>query len=97
MIPFIQHLRPVGTTRNGSFNTDPKTESIANQLIQNGVRFEVEQLKSGKLYLSACKDDPKNGPVTIAIQLVKNSINEAVKLLVEDAQRYYEQHKESPQ
>ena len=72
-IPFTQYLMPHGETKDIHLDCAEDLESVAQELIKRGCRFEVEVLSTGAVSVT-CEDysDDPNDPETLAIEIVAN-------------------------
>jgi len=85
-IPFTQYLRPDGRKRPVSIEVPTKIAQLAFNFIESGGWFEVEELTSGHVSLTACYI-VDGEPDDIAIRVVENGppVVKAVEELVREA------------
>lgn len=83
-IPFTQYKRPNGNKIDGSFPSDDDTTIRAMALINQGVHFSCEELRTKEISLAATVIDYEDGEVDIACILSENdsSIAKAISSLV---------------
>lgn len=84
-IPFKQYLRPDGRTRDESIERPAEVETLARQLLEQGVVFECEHLQGDMVALYA--RDRHDEDAEFAMELVDNGpeVPVAVDRLVRDA------------
>lgn len=70
-IPFTQYLRPDGRKRMVSIKMPADIEALAIRFIESGGWFEVEELTTGEVSLTACREDGFDVE-DIAIRVVPN-------------------------
>lgn len=86
-IPFTQFLLPNGRRRQVQFQTESKeVADTALQLIEQGVSFEIEILRTGEISMETIyEDEPvandlcSNGPAVVeAVEKLVRRTNEAI-------------------
>lgn len=79
-IKFTQFLRPNGKSITVEVDMPEDIDKMAHQLIENGYRFEIEQLTTGEVHMDCSKlqEDP------VAVELCQNGppVIEAINRLV---------------
>lgn len=81
-IPFTQYLRPYGRKVAVSIEMEPEVEAKAQQIIDAGFVFEIEQLSTGQV--SATIADPRTDEDVKYASIVPNGprVPEAIKLMI---------------
>jgi len=76
-IKFTQFLRPDGRQKVVYIDLDSATEELAMKIVEEGYRFEVEELSTGQISMSISNDDEdaalrvcNNGP-EVPLTIVK--------------------------
>ncbi len=84
-VPFTQYLRPNGRKREISIDLPEEVEALARRFIEGGGWFEVEELTTGHVSLTACAI-VDNEPQDIAIRVVPNGpgVAEAVEAIIRE-------------
>jgi hypothetical protein len=83
MIPFTQYLRPHGRKRAIEIDMPLPIEHLAFTFIKAGGRYEVEELTTGHVSLTAVyKVDDEDQDIAIELCLNSKEVIEAVKKLV---------------
>lgn len=95
-IPFTQYLRPDGRKRFTEIEMPADVEALAHAFIDRGGWFDVEELTTGHVSLTAgyiVDDEPRD----VAIRVVPNgpSVVQAVEELVREATAW--QNTETPE
>lgn len=82
-IHFTQFLRPNGQKKPVVIDMNEDVEKLANQLISNGYKFEIEELSTGVIHMDCSKEDQD----PIAIELCQNGppVVDTVERLVRTA------------
>lgn len=86
MILFTQFLLPDGRRELRTFDAGAEVNSLANELIGAGYRFECEVLRTGHVHMDCC-GPTREGDGPIALQVSSNGpeVVAAVEQLVRDA------------
>lgn len=85
-IPFRQYLRPDARRREVDIDMPAEIETLAQQFIEDGGRFECEELRTGEVSLTAVHE-VDGEPADIAIEVCPNNaeVVPAVERLVRRA------------
>lgn len=89
-IPFTQFMLPDGRRGQISIDRAPETESVAASLVQKGVSFEIEILRTGDVSMEALLPITADGDqASLAIEICANGpgVPCAVDRLVANARR----------
>ena len=86
-IPFTQYLLPDGRQKPVTVGVEDEAAVAARALVESGVRFEVEILRDGLIWLTAVREDDEGETVLLASQLCSNgpAVHDAVAVLVRAA------------
>ena len=89
MIPFTQYLRPMGTPVKIEVNRPPEIEAMAQELIADGCRLEVEVSMTGEVSFTVEHEDCE--ATVIAMEVVPNgpTVLPAVDRLITEAHRVW--------
>lgn len=83
-IPFTQFLRPNGEKVYVSIDMPQEIEQMANYLVEKGYKFEMEQLKTGKIHMD-CSKEGAEGPVALELCDDGPSLVKCVERLVKES------------
>jgi hypothetical protein len=83
-IPFTQFVPPNRKPVRVEIEMDPKTEELAHKLLNDGYRFEIEEILGGMVHMD-CSKSGAEGPV--ALELCENGppVAVSVERLVKDS------------
>lgn len=88
-IKFTQYLRPNGNTRVIEITRPAEIEALAQDLLKQGLVFEIEELQTGEVSMSI-EDHGKEDTEVIAMEICSNGpeVPKAVDKMIQGA---YEQ------
>ena len=86
MIPFTQYVRPHGRKRPVEIDMPAPVEHLALQFIKAGGRYEIEELRTGQISMTAVHE-VVGEDADIAIEICENGpdVPYAVEMLVRKA------------
>lgn len=88
MVPFTQYLLPDGRKREGGFDRAEEIEALAQDMLEKGVHFDAEFLRTGQLSITAELDRLDNPVLAIEV-FTQESGEQVVGKVDELIQRAY--------
>lgn len=93
IIPFTQYLMPDGRAKEVSFECEEYQDSLVQDLVNAGCRFEVEMLSTGEVSLTVEYEDPNGENITLAHEICPNGpeVGIAIEQLIHGAHVSYKE------
>lgn len=92
-ILFTQYYMPNGRQKHKTFDSDPKTEKLAHEMLDFGFTFDVEILSTGMISMTCMAPDKEETCLASEISTNGPEVVEKVQSLVRNAYQYWQDHK----